>query len=620
MNLSRRDLLAIGASAAAAAVLPACAAKDRRSSVEERGSAPADLIVLGAAITTLDPRRPSASALAVRDGAVAAVGDDESVSRLRGPTTLVIEARGRRLIPGLNDTHTHVVRGGLNYALELRWDGVASLEQGLAMLREQIRRTPPGQWVRIVGGWTPAQFAERRMPTLDELNAIAPDTPVFLLHVYTAALLNRACLKHLGIDRHFSDSRYPGGTIVRDASGAPTGLLLANPSALILYATLNDGPKLDPDEQMLSSRHFMKELNRLGITGSLDCGGGFQNWPDDYAVVKALHARDQLTMRIGVSTFIQRPGRELEDFEAWTERYVPRHDGRGEGDDMFHLVGGGEMLVRSAYDFEVFSMPRVVPPPEAERELEAVVRLLARRRWPFRFHATYDETIGRHLDVLERVHRDVPIDDLHWIVDHAESLSDRNIERIAAMGGGVAIQNRIAFQEREFLDRYGPTAAEEAPPIRRIMAHGVPVGAGTDMSRVSSYNPWACLRWLVAGTGEGGATLLSPRTRLDRETALRLWCDNGWFSRQSDRKGRLAPGLMADFALLSEDYFSVDASRIADLESVLTVVGGRIVHAAAEHASLDPPLPALGPDWSPVLHYAAWRGRQLRERGEESAT
>jgi len=605
-QFDRRAFLAASAGLAASSLV-GCA-------TSRRGAARApDLIIHNAQITTLDPARPDASALACAGGRILRVGDNHDVLAMRAPGTLVVDAGNRRIIPGLNDTHTHTVRGGLNYALELRWDGVTSLAQALAMLREQARRTPPGQWVRVVGGWSEAQFVEGRMPTLDELNAAAPDTPVFVLFVYTSALLNRACLRHLGIDRNFPGDRYPGGRIMRDRRGEPTGLLLADPSALILYSTLHDGPRLNSEQQLTSSRHFMKELNRLGITSSLDCGGGFQNWPEDYAVVRELHRRGQMTVRIGVSTFIQRPGRELEDFTDWTERYTPRHNGAGEGDDMFYLLGGGEMLVRSAYDFEVFNMPRVVPPEVAEIELEAVVRLLAQQRWPFRFHATYDETIDRHLTVLERVHRDTPIDDLHWIVDHGETLSDRNIERIARLGGGVAVQNRVAFQERAFLERYGPDAAAEAPPIRRIMAQGVPVGAGTDMSRVSSYNPWACISWLVTGRGMGGATLLSERTRLDRLTTLRLWCDNAWFSREEGRKGRIAPGWFADFALLGQDYFRVPDDEIIDLDSVLTVVDGRIVFAAAEFAGHDPALPPLDPDWSPVNHFGAfgaprWRG------------
>jgi predicted amidohydrolase YtcJ len=607
-DLTRRAFVQ-SAAVGLAATLAGCRTSGPRAGGDDTTP---DLIIHNARITTLDPARPDATALAVRAGKFLAVGADADILPMAAPSTRTIDAGSRRLIPGLTDTHTHTVRGGLNYALELRWDGVTSLAQALAMLRDQAKRTPPGQWIRVVGGWSFAQFAEKRMPTLDEINAAAPDTPVFILYVYTSALLNRACLRHLGIDRTFSGDAYPGGRIERDAAGDPTGMLLADPSALILYSTLNDGPKLSSEDQLTSSRHFMRELNRLGITGSLDCGGGFQNWPDDYAVVRELHRRGQMTVRIGVSTFIQRPGKELEDFTVWTDRYTPRFDGRGEGDDMFFLLGGGEMLVRSAYDFEVFNLPRVVPPPEAEAELEAVVRLLARKRWPFRFHATYDETVARHLDVLERIHRDIPIDRLHWIVDHCESLSDRNIDRIARLGGGVAVQNRIAFQETAFLERYGPAAAEEAPPIRRIMAAGVPVGAGTDMSRVSSYNPWPCLSWLVTGRGMGGATLLSPRTRLDRHTALLLWCDNAWFSREDGRKGRIAPGMLADFALLSEDYFRVEEDRIADLESVLTVVGGRIVHAGAEHAALAPALPPLDPSWSPVNHFGAYGARLWR--------
>jgi predicted amidohydrolase YtcJ len=610
MNLSRRQLIAAGLSSAAVAMLPGCNARSATSpSSTTLNTLPPDLIIHNAKITTLNPQQPSAQALAIKDGRILALGSESDVLALKSPSTKIINANNRRLIPGLSDTHTHTVRGGLNYALELRWDGVTSLKQGLQMLREQVRRTPPGQWVRVVGGWSYAQFEEKRLPTLEELNAIAPDTPVFVLYVYTSALLNKACLKYLGIDKNFPGNKYPGGTIVRDAAGEPTGLLLADPSALILYSTLHDGPKLNMEQQMLSSRHFMKELNRLGVTSSLDCGGGFQNWPDDYLVIKELHKRRQLTMRIGVSTFIQRPGKELEDFRSWTERYTPRFNGQGEGDDMFYLIGGGEMLVRSIYDFEVFNMPQVIPPAHAEKDLEAVVRLLADKKWPFRFHATYNETVGRHLDVLERVHRDTPINDLHWICDHAESLDDRNINRIAALGGGVAVQNRIAYQELPFLERYGAAAAAEAPPIKRIMAAGVPVGAGTDMSRVSSYNPWACIRWLVTGKGEGGAVLLSDRTKLDRHTALKLWCDNAWFSREQNAKGRLAPGLFADLILLSADYFSIPEDAIGDLESDLTIVDGKVVYAAREFAPMDPSLPALDPAWSPVLHYASWRGK-----------
>ena len=242
-----------------------------------------------------------------------------------------------------------------------------------------------------------------------------------------------------------------------------------------------------------------------------------------------------------------------------------------------------------------------------EKDFENVIRLLAENKWPFRFHCTYDETATLHLNALERVHRDFPIDGLHWILDHAESLSQKNMERIAALGGGVSVQNRIAFQEREFIERYGPEKAAEAPPLKKMLAAGLPVGAGTDMSRVSSYNPWPCLHWLVTGKGEGGTPLLSADSRLDRHTALKLWTDNAWFSREESVKGRIAPGLYADFTVLSDDYFTIPAPRIRDIESVLTVVDGAVVYAASPFANLAPPeLPALEPEWSPVNHIGAY--------------
>src|SRR5258705_7872662 len=247
--------------------------------------ADADLILTNARIATLDDAPPEATAAAVRDGRFVAVGSDREIDAHRTPRTQVIDAHGRRVIPGLNDSHIHVIRGGLNYHLELRWDNVRSVADALTKLREQARRTPPPQWVRVVGGWSEFQFAERRMPTLDELNAAAPDTPVFVLHLYDRALLNAAALRAVGYTKDTPDP--VGGVIERDRRGNPTGLLIANPNAMILYSTLARGPKLELEDQRNSTRHFMRELNRFGLTSIIDAGGGFQNYPEDYGVIEA---------------------------------------------------------------------------------------------------------------------------------------------------------------------------------------------------------------------------------------------------------------------------------------------------------------------------------------------
>lgn len=567
-----------------------------------------DLILHNGSITTLDPSLPQVSAVAITDGRITAAGGEELLASA-GRDTVRIDLKGRRAIPGLNDSHIHVIRGGLNFTMELRWDGVPSLALALEMLREQARRTPPPQWVRVIGGWTEFQFVERRMPTLDEINRVSPDTPVFVLHLYDRALVNGAGLRALGYTKDTPDP--PGGEIQRDRAGNPTGLLIAKPNALILYASLAKGPKLGFDDQVTSTRHFMRELNRLGITSCIDAGGGFQNYPDDYRVIEHLAERDELTLRIAYNLFTQRPKEEYDDFARWITMTGP-----GKGSDVYKMNGAGEMLVFSAADFEDFLEPRPDLMPAMEEELKKVVALLVEHRWPFRLHATYDESISRFLDVFEAVDREIPFRGLRWFFDHAETISNRNLERVRRLGGGIAIQDRMAFQGEYFVARYGAEAAKRTPPIARMLAMGIPVGAGTDATRVSSYNPWLSLYWLVSGKTVGGLPLYDDANRLDRTAALRLYTEgSSWFSGDNGSKGALIAGRHADLAVLSADYFAVPEARIKDIESVLTIMGGKIVHASGEFAPLAPPLPPVSPDWSPVASYGGYHGNAAVSTG-----
>jgi predicted amidohydrolase YtcJ len=561
----------------------------------------ADVILFRGLFTTLDRSIPTASAVAIKDGLFTAVGNDHETMKLRGPSTQVIDLRGRRVLPGLIDNHLHIIRGGLNFNMELRWDGVKSLADALGMLKKQVAITPPPQWVRVVGGFTEHQFLEKRLPTIDELNAIAPDTPVFLLHLYDRAILNAAALRAVGYTK--STPAPPGGEIVRDAKGNPTGLLLAKPNAAILYATLAKGPKLPFEYQVNSTRHFMRELNRLGLTGAIDAGGGFQNYPEDYAVIQKLADEGQLTIRLAYNLFTQKPQGEKDDFLHWTK--ISKYK---QGSDYFRHNGAGEMLVFSAADFEDFRVPRPDMPPQMESELEDVVRILVQNKWPWRLHATYDETISRALDVYEKVHQDTPLDSLHWFFDHAETISDQSIDRIAALGGGIAVQHRMAYQGEYFVERYGRGAAEATPPVKKMLDKGVRVSAGTDATRVASYNPWVSLAWLITGRTVGGLSLYPQRNCLDRDAALRMWTENvTWFSNEEGKKGRIEVGQFADLTVPDRDFFGCAESEIADITSDLTIVGGRIVYGARDFKSLDDaaPPPAM-PDWSPVRNFGGY--------------
>ncbi len=560
----------------------------------------ADVILINGKITTFDPNQPNAKAIAIKGGVVEAVGNDADISRLADNGTTTIDLQGQCVIPGLIDSHTHIIRQGNNFAMELRWDAVPSLADGLAMLKAQAQRTPAGQWIRVVGGWSADQFAEKRLPTLEEINAVAPDVPVYVLHLYDRAWLNKAALRALGIDQHYYEP-FVSGRLERDDNGNPTGLALARPNAQPLYALLDMTPKLDFEQQVLSTKHYFRALNRLGLTSALDCAGGFLNYPDDYGVISELNRRGEQTVRIGYQLFAQRPLFELDDFKRWHDIVKP-----DQGDDYLKCVGAGEMLVASAYDFEDFSYPRPDLPKRMEGDLKPVLEFLFENRWPIRFHCTYEESAHRLLALVEEVGRDKGIDELNWIFDHGETISERTMEWVARLGGGISYQNRIAFQTNAYRERYGEAALREVMPVKKMMASGAPLAAGTDATRVSSYNPWLAIHWAVSGKGRGGDVIWAPENRLSREDALRHWTAAGaWFSREQGKKGQLMPGQFADLAVLDRDYFDVAEDEITEITADMTMTGGRIVHAEgalSDHGP--PPLPEL-PDWSPVPIFGA---------------
>ena len=354
----------------------------------------ADLVRRSGRIFTGDPARPQAAALAVSAGRITAVGDEADIAALAGPGTRVVDALGRCVIPGLNDSHIHLIRGGVNYLLELRWDGVPALSLALRMLREQAQRTPPGHWVRVVGGRTGAQFAEKRLPTVSELNAAPPDTPVLVLHLYQSAILNRAAITALGYTKNTPDP--PGWQIVRDHASNPTGVLLATPAPFILYGVLGRLPVLEPDQQVSFTRHFFGELNRFGITIAIDAVGGSQQFPGNYAAIMQLARSGDLSVRIAYHLLPQTAGNEQWDLAQWagTMRI-------GDGDEWLRVNGAREALRLSTVDFENFCEPWPELPGAALDDFEQAVRVLAGNDWGFRLHASYGETIDCYLAIFD---------------------------------------------------------------------------------------------------------------------------------------------------------------------------------------------------------------------------
>jgi len=603
-KLGRRDFLrdtfAAGAGLFGVSVIGGCASM-------MAPSGPADTMVVNGKIATLNPRQPTVSAIAIKDGKILAVGSDAELAHLRGPGTAVIDAGGRTVVPGLNDAHTHFIRGGLTYSMEVRWDGVPSLAEGLRRVQDQAKRTPPPHWVQVIGGWSAAQFVEKRFPTLDEINAATGDTPCMVMCMYDRAWLNRAAIRQLGWTKDTPNMF--GGVIERDAGGNPTGVVVATTSLASLVGVWLRVPRLSPEDQMVSTRLFMQEHNRLGITSVVDAGGGGQNYPENYQAIAQLAAQGQMTLRISYSLFAQTPGKELANYEAWTKLVKV-----GQGNDWFRMIGAGEYILFAAGDVTNFAKDYPAPPPVMEQNLAAVMKYVAAQGWPFRQHTSFDASAQRVLTVVEQVNREVPLGNLRWGLDHCETLQPKTLERVAALGGSIGIQNRMSMDGEAFLAKYGAQAAADAPPIGRIRSLGIPLACGTDANRANTYNPWVGVHWLVTGKTLGGAKLQADRNLLDRTEALRLYTSGGaWISSDEAIKGTLEVGKLADLAILSADYFSIPEDGIKELESVCTIVGGKVVYAAGPYSRLAPPALPVAQDWLPVKQYGTYYRRTAGE-------
>ena len=571
----------------------------------------ADVVLTDAHVITQDPVRPRAEAVAIRGGLIQATGSTRDMLALAGKATDVISVGGRTVIPGLNDSHMHPTRAGRFYALELRWDGVPTLEEGLNRIREQARRTPAGHWVRVVGGWSPYQFAERRMPTPAELTRAAPGTPVYVLFLYSQGFLNKAAVDALGIS---PETETPPGTRYEFT---PDGgaIIHANPNPDLLYGTIGALPPMTAGQQAISTRHFYRELNRFGLTSVIDAGGGGHRFPEDYAGSDALARAGELPVRISKYLFPQNKGNELAEFEQWTRDWQVNVDRAEALMNAYVVRGGGEFLVWAAGDYENFLAPQpdITTRPRWREQLLAVTRHLLANRWPLRIHATYDESINHILDVFEQAHALEVADGrlgfggIRFAIDHGETLQRPTLARIRALGGGMAMQARMAYAGEFFLERYGEAATRRAPPLRDVIDAGIPLGLGSDATRVASYNPWLTLYWATTGRSVGGTELHGPEQRLTRREALfHHTVGSAWISQESVLKGRLKPGQFADLAVLNAPYLDVDDEDLRAIESELTITGGRIVHAAGEFASRGTKLPPISPNWSPVAAYGGY--------------
>jgi predicted amidohydrolase YtcJ len=565
----------------------------------------ADLLVYNAKLATMSKPGEFKQAIAIKNGIILATGANAAIiEQYKDAGTTLIDAKGKTIIPGINDSHIHIIREGLHYNSELRWDGVKTLKRAMEMLKEQAARTPEGVWIKVIGGWNEYQFEEKRQPTLAEINAAVPDKPVFITYLYGKAFVNQKGIEVLG---YTNKTKYEGSLVELDNNGNPTGMLYAKETPKAIYTTLALTTKLNQEERTNSTLQFYRELNSFGITSAVDAAGGGQNYPDDYGVALELAKAGKLTIRTSYYLFAQQKGKELLDYEKWVQATYPNKNDHMLMQNGFSTEGAGENLVASAADFENFLEPRIVLADEMEADLEPIIRLLVRNRWPFRLHATYGESIDRMLNVFEKVNADQPFNGLRWFFDHAETITPAELARVKKLGGGIAVQFRMYFQGELYKKLYGQPATQ-LPPIKKMLSMGIPVGMGTDATRISTYNPWMALHWLITGKTIGGMQFWPKEQVLDRFTALQLYtAGSAWFSGEENDKGKLVKGMYADMVVLSADYFTLQPEAVKHITSLLTIVNGKCVYGVGDFNSYSPAIPAVIPAWSPVKYYGGYQ-------------
>ena len=533
---------------------------------------PADLLLFNGKVVTLDSASSVSEAIAIEAGRIAATGSSEELRKLAGPATKVIDLGGRTVIPGLIDSHIHAIRAGFRYTAEVNWEGTTSLAEALERLRAAAARAKPDAWLIVAGGWTPRQFAESRRPTEAEIAAAVSDHPVYIQLFYGYVLINAAGREQLGLK---SDEDLPaGGKFERDAEDKATGWIVGGgPAITSLYSRL---PKPRMDEAIQGTRQFLRELNGYGLTGVID-PGGHNLAPEDYAALFRLWRAHELPLRVVYSIFAPRPGRELEDFQAFT-RFLPM----GSGDDWLHFNGIGECITWGMYNNDT--------PSEADKEaFYRVARWAADQGMTLTVHWNNERSVHHLLDVLERVNREVPIAPLRWSIAHLQDASDASLQRMRALGVGWLVQDGLYFAAPSYIAERGMAQMQRTPPIVSARKLAIAVGGGTDANRVMIENPFVSLRWMLDGRTVDGIETRGEGEIPSREAALRIYTEgSAWFAHDENRRGRLAPGMLADLAVLSDDYFTVPISRVAQIRSLLTVVGGQIVFATGPFSSLDP--------------------------------
>src|SRR5215831_7818304 len=524
-----------------------------------------DSVLVNGKVVTLDAGSSVREALAIRDGKITALGSSADIRKLAGPSTRVYDLGGRTVIPGLIDSHLHAIRAALSFTSEVNWIGTRSLPEAMQRIGAAARSRERDAWLIVAGGWNELQFAERRRPTQAELEAAARGGPAYVQLGYGWALLTEAGLAKLGIK---SDADLPpGGKLERDAAGKPTGAITGGNNAIV--ALFDRLPRPTYAQQVEGTKAFFRELNRLALTGVVDPGGN-NLFPADYQALFDVWRHREMTVRVAYSLNGQTAGHEKQELEQLTA-LLPM----GFGDELLKFNGIGERITLAMNN-------NPAPSDEDKERYYEIAKWAAERGLGLTMHWGPDSTVHHLLEIFERVNRDVAVAPLRWSIAHLNDASEQSLARMRALGVGWTVQDAMYFGGDALVRAQGPDAAKRIPPVMTGKRLGVAIGAGTDAHRVASYNPFTALQWFIDGKTVGGLAIRGPEETPTRADALRFYTiGSAWFSRDDDKRGSLEVGKLADLAVLSADYLTVPTEQIGRIESVLTLLDGKVVYAAA---------------------------------------
>jgi predicted amidohydrolase YtcJ len=531
-----------------------------------------DLILSNARILTMDAQGTVAQALAAKDGCIVAVGGDATIGEMTGSNTRQVDLGGRTIIPGIFDSHNHLMEVGAKLAT-VRLDECRSPEEMMELVRERAKITPPGEW--IVGqGWNEGNFPDGRLPTRHDIDAATSEHPVLLQRFFNMDVLNSVALRLSGVGRDTWDPE--GGKIERDADGEPNGILRA--SAKTLARRLIPKPTL---EQMKHSlRLACVEMHRFGITSVVDPG----LYPEEVQAYQSFYRDGELSVRVNVMPSWH-GFRDEEQESALNHRAKELGIYSGFGDEWLRL-GGLKMAIdggtssRTAFMYEPF---------EGDAELVAFNRLpldaLERHfrdaqelGWDVGIHCCGDHAQDMAADSFAKIAREAPRPDARHNIIHAYFPTPRALDKMAEHRVAAVLQPTFIYWEGDLIFRdVGQSRAQNYKPARKYLDHGVLVTASSDVTSTVSVNPFVALYALVTRKNNLGHTV-APDQAITREEALRAYTAAGtWLTREERLKGTIEVGKVADLAVLDRDYFSVPDEEIKEIQVVMTIVDGAVV-------------------------------------------